>query len=81
MSKKAIPNFLPIMLGEAILNKRTKEEITFRAAAVQSGVDMMCLHRMEVGKETPSLNNYYRVCKWLDKPLDAFFVKPKTTKK
>lgn len=77
MSKnKVIPDFLPRLLAEAILNKRIKEELTLRFAAGKCEISLSVLYRMEVGEETPSLNNYYRVCKWLDKPLDAFFVKP-----
>lgn len=81
MSKKAIPNFLPMMLGDAVLAKRTSDELTLRSAAASAQVDHMALYRMEVGADTPTLNNYYRVCKWLDKPMDAFFIKPKTEKK
>lgn len=81
MSKKTIPGFNPIKLGEAILGKRTKEDISFRVAASQSSIDMMALHRMEFGEETPSLKNYYLACKWLELPLDTFFPKPKTKKK
>lgn len=81
MSKKVIPNFLPISLADAILKERISAALTIRGAAKIAQVDASALHRMEIGEETPSLNNYYRVCKWLDEPLDAFFLKPKKVKK
>lgn len=76
-TKKIIPAFLPKTLADDILKKRTKEDLSIRGASTASGLNKDTLWNMEVGESSPSLDHYYKICVWLDKPLDSYFVKPK----
>lgn len=77
---KKATTFLPMKLANALIAKRTKEDISFRSASETMGVDKMSLHRAELG-DIPKLEVFHTLCFWLDMPMESFFVKPKTRKK
>jgi hypothetical protein len=60
-----------------ILDKRTKDDVSFRQLQALLSVDKQVLHKAESGG-MPKLETFFVICRWLDKPMENYFVKPKT---
>lgn len=59
-----------------ILSKRQKEDISLPKAVEQmkGEVSMNALWRAELGQKVPSLEIFARICKWLGKPVETYFI-------
>lgn len=62
-------------LSDSIFNRIWNDDLTFRAAADQSGVPSGTLYRVYKGKE-PSIETYFKLCVWLEVSADNFLNAP-----
>lgn len=59
-------------LSKAILDKRTKDNLSFRNIQDQSGIDKSTLQRIEDGAAVPNVETFASICHWLNKPITEF---------
>lgn len=64
--------FLSKKFADAILALRTKQDMSFRNLSDAIQVDRSLLHKAETGV-CSSIDAFYRICQWLDKPMESFF--------
>ncbi len=65
-------------LAGDILEKRTKDDVSFRELSDLTGIDRSVLHSIECGDiRPPKLNDFFIICNWLEQPMEAYFIKPK----
>lgn len=70
--------FSSMKLAGDILEKRTKDDVSFRQLSDLIGIDKSSLYRMECGDQfLPKLNDFFLVCKWLGRPMEMYFITPK----
>ena len=65
--------------ANALIKKRTDEQLSLVQAAKASGIEKTNIFRAETG-QLPKLDVYFNLCQWLGKPMDFFFNKPKSSK-
>ena len=61
-------------LSRDILQKRTKEDLSFRVIQKQSGVPVHILHSVESRKMIPNCVNFAKVLTWLGRTANTYFV-------
>lgn len=59
-------------LAALILNKRTKENVSFRAMAEQTGITISTCHRAEAAAGGLMIDNVIVLCNWLDMQVQNF---------
>lgn len=64
--------FLSKKFADDILALRTKQDMSFRNLAEAIQVDRSLLHKAETGVCT-SIDAFFRICKWMGKPMDSYF--------
>jgi transcriptional regulator with XRE-family HTH domain len=74
---KVIEHFLPYKFGQAIIAKRTKDGTSLRDLEKQTGLHKTTVYRAELAESLPDIDTYFKICQWLEVPLDKFFVKGK----
>lgn len=60
-------------LAKAILAKRTKDDLSFRAIETKTGISKATLQRIEAGALMPSAASLGEICTWLELPVNNFF--------
>lgn len=61
-------------LSRDVLNKRLKENLSFRSAEKITGVKGHILFSIEVGKQVPTCVNMAKVLTWLGRSANTYFV-------
>jgi transcriptional regulator with XRE-family HTH domain len=61
---------------DAMVDKRTADNVTLATVAKQLKIPFATLQRIEQYRE-PSLTNYAKICGWLGKPLTYFLTNKK----
>jgi transcriptional regulator with XRE-family HTH domain len=70
--------FQSMRLAGDILEKRSKDDVSFRDLQEITGIDRSVLHSIECGNvRPPKLNDFFILCNWLDQPMEKYFLKPK----
>jgi transcriptional regulator with XRE-family HTH domain len=64
-------------LAKAIIDKRTRDNISVRAMREQTGMPITLIFRLEAETREPTLNEYAVLCEWLNVPLTHFFTQTK----
>lgn len=67
-------------LANDILSARTKEDVSFRELSKILEIDKATLYRIECG-EPPKLEAFFKICRWLNKPMEYYFKKSEKVKK
>lgn len=62
-----------------LLAVMTGRGVSLRRAAKQAGVTASMLSRLTRYADTPTLDNFARLCRWSGLPADAYFTQPETT--
>jgi|GEM_PF-4227203 transcriptional regulator with XRE-family HTH domain len=66
------------LFAKEITKKRTKElNIGLRAAGKMIGMSHGNLGRIEKSQFIPAINNIFKICSWLGKPLSYFIITKK----
>ena len=65
--------FSEIMAVERII----KRKISLRDAAQQIGISPATLNRLELGKQIPDIETFYKCCQWTELDMNKFFFIPK----
>lgn len=64
--------FLPVLFANEIYNKLYKDAESITDLAKKLDINHSTLYRYVNQTDVPSLENYIRVCTWLDVSLDKF---------
>lgn len=64
--------FLPVLFANDIWNKLNKENESVAGLAKRLNINPSTMYRYVNQTDVPSLENYIRVCAWLDVSLDRF---------
>lgn len=75
--KNKVADFLPMRLANDVIGFRTKHGLTIKKLSKMTGVGEMAIYRLETG-DIPKLENYFRICNAMGKPMDYYFKKPKS---
>lgn len=65
--------FLASKFAGDILDKRTREDISFTGLVAILDIDRASLWRAESG-DIPKLQNFFKICSWLGKPMETYFL-------
>lgn len=67
-------------LANDMLAARTKDDVSFRELMVILEIDKATLHRIECG-DAPKIDAFFKICRWLGKPMETYFKKSEKVKK
>ena len=63
------------LFSEVIAVERiVRRKLSLRDAAKQIGISAATLNRLELGKQIPDVETFYKCCKWVNVNMNGFFI-------